>query len=100
MPNGTNSTSEAAAILGVNRATIARICKANGIGTLVNPRTRVLSDQDIETLKGLVRSERGNPNFGDPEHSRKAIQARWDAAPKKKAAVPKKASPAKRKPKA
>ena len=92
------TTTEAGKVLGVSSRTIARACEKHGIGYKVNERMRLLTRDDIEKLRGLVSNQKGNPQFGDPEFSRKAIQARWDAAPKKKAAVPKKASPAKKKP--
>lgn len=91
MPIDAISTSAAAKLLGVAPSTVTRACVKHGIGTLVSPRMRVLTPEDVEALKGLVSSQRGNPNFGSSDLARKAGNARWKAAAAKaKKAAPKK----------
>ena len=81
------TTSDAAKILGVTPQALSRVCAKHGIGTVVNPRLRLLSSADIETLRGLVRSKPGNPNFGKqtakpaPAAKRTPAKRRPDAKP-------------------
>jgi hypothetical protein len=58
----THTTTAAAQSLGLHVGTVRRLCKAHGIGTLLNATTRVLSDKDFAKLKGLARKP-GNPNW-------------------------------------
>lgn len=60
------SPTEAAATIGCNRYTITRHCQRHGIGDRVG-RSIVLTPDDVERLRGLVRPGPGNPTFGREE---------------------------------
>ena len=83
MPVDAISSVDAARLLGVSTATISRACTKHGIGTLMNPRMRVLSPEEVEQLRGIVRTQPGNPQFGSKEMAAKGVKAR--ARPKKAA---------------
>ena len=91
------TTTDAARILNVSSRTVARASEKHGIGYKANESLRLLTQEDVEKLRGLVSNRVGNPAFGDPQLASEAAKKRW--APKKRA-VAKKASPVKRKPKA
>lgn len=90
MPVDAVTTAEAARLLGVATKTVARVCAAHNVGTLLNPRMRVLSPEDVETLRNLIKKP-GNPNFGKPGVAEQASAARWAKPP---------SPPTKKKPKA
>lgn len=79
MPVDAVTSAEAARILGVSNATVSRACTAHDIGTLLNPRIRVLSPEDVERLRGLVSNKRGNPQFGTAGMAQKGVKARAKA---------------------
>lgn len=50
----TTTTGMAAESLGVTRQWISYLCEQHGIGTLINPRCRVLTPADVAKLRRLV----------------------------------------------
>lgn len=86
MPIDAMSTAAAAKILGVAPSTVTRACVKHGIGTLISPRLRALTPEDVEQLRSLVSNQKGNPNFGQPGAAEKGSAARWKAKPKKRPA--------------
>lgn len=43
--------------LGRSATYLRRICSDEGIGTLLSPRNRVLTDEDVEQLRQIVNSK-------------------------------------------
>lgn len=63
MPDELITPAIAAAQLHTTPQTICRWCRSHGIGRRVG-RNIVLTESDVETLRGLVRVVAGNPGFG------------------------------------
>lgn len=60
-----HTTTTVANLLGYVPNYVRRICAENGIGTLVSPRNRVLTDADIELVKAAIaRKNRGGVRPG------------------------------------
>lgn len=57
------SVAEAAEELGRHPSYIRRLCAQHDIGERKSERFRVLTEADLERLRGLVRKP-GNPEFG------------------------------------
>ena len=81
------STADAAAELGVSLRAVQRASLNHDIGTKVGKST-VLTADDVETLRGLVRGVPGNPTFSDSDAQRerqvKGVAARRKNAKKTK----------------
>lgn len=58
------TTAEAATKLGVAACTIHRHAVKLGLGRLITPRMRLLSEADVRKINLVVRDGPGNPNFG------------------------------------
>lgn len=56
------SAADAAKQLGCDPATVRRSCAAHKIGVQISG-TWVLTEADLERLRGVVRAKRGNPKF-------------------------------------
>jgi len=54
---------QVAAALECDRSTIHRRATSNNIGT-PTPMGRIYTADDVELLRGIVREQSGNPNFG------------------------------------
>lgn len=63
MPDELITPAIAAAQLGTTPRTICRWCQSRGIGRRVG-RNIVLTESDVESLRGFVRGASGNPGFG------------------------------------
>ncbi len=63
MPDELITPAIAAAQLSTTPRTICRWCQSRGIGRRIG-RQIVLTESDVETLRGLVRVAAGNPGFG------------------------------------
>lgn len=67
------TTTEVAALLGCSRDTIVRLCRAHQIGRRESIGL-ILSPEDIERLRPLVSTQRGNPRIG--QESARGVAAR------------------------
>lgn len=47
---------EAAAVIGVTPGRLRQVCTQHNLGTLLNPRLRVLSPSDLNCLKVIIGS--------------------------------------------
>lgn len=60
-----HTTTTVANLLGYAPNYVRRLCAANGIGTLVSNRNRVLTDADIELIKAAIAGKnRGGARVG------------------------------------
>lgn len=55
----TTTVTAAAAELGVTPGRVRQLCQQHGIGEMLTPRMRLLSDKDLRTLNGLIGTPRG-----------------------------------------
>lgn len=57
---------QVAAALGIDRRTVWRIARDNGIGEAVGPRLRLFTAADVERIRGLTHWKPGRPPTARP----------------------------------